>query len=410
MAASRDFREPPGLKSRMKETAPPTLTEGPYSGKLMEWMIGSALPLWAESGWDPKAETFVERLDFDGRAHADTPRRVMVQARQIFVYSVAHRRGWRSDAKELVLRATSKMISRYFEVDGQGGWAFSADARGAVVDSRRDLYAQAFALLGLANAYSVDPNPLYLRSAEKTLAFLDKRMAAANGGYAESLPASDGPRRQNPHMHLFEALLALHTVAPSNPLFLDKAAQICGLFFERFLQRDGAILAEYFQSDWRPAGADLSFEPGHHFEWVWLLAWYERFSSAQQKILLIDARDKLWRNAHRLGVSDDGVIFGQVGADGRIIDKSSRLWSYAEAAKAAHFAARRSLVSPDASVRFGDLLHDRFLTSRTPGIWVDHLDEMGRAKVDFVPASSLYHICCCLDVIAAENASRDGGG
>jgi mannose/cellobiose epimerase-like protein (N-acyl-D-glucosamine 2-epimerase family) len=389
--------------------APSPLNRGSFCQKTVDWMVASALPLWAESGWDPHTESFVERLDFEGRPHANAPRRVMVQARQIFVYSVAHRRGWRPDAKEMVLRAAGRMISRYFEADGQGGWAFSVDAKGAIVDSRRDLYAQAFALLGLAYAYRVDANPLYLRTAEKTLAFLDESMAAPTGGYLECLPVPDGPRRQNPHMHLFEALLALHAVAPGKAMFLDKAAHICRLFLERFLQHDRAILAEYFQDDWKLAGADLSFEPGHHFEWVWLLAWYERFSNASQRSMLAEAGDKLWRIAHALGVSEEGIIYGQVAADGRILDKSSRLWSYAEAAKAAHFAAKRGHIGSDAPQRFLDLLHDRFLSSGVSGVWIDHLDERGRPKVDFVPASSLYHICCCLDVITAEGARETKG-
>jgi mannose/cellobiose epimerase-like protein (N-acyl-D-glucosamine 2-epimerase family) len=378
----------------------------PLSQKLVNWLVASALPLWAESGWDARTQTFVERLDFDGRPLVTAPRRVMVQARQIFVYSVAHHRKWRPDAEEIVLRATRSMISHYFEADGQGGWAFSVDAKGAIVDSRRDLYAQAFALLGLACAYSVDSNPLYLRLAEKTLAFLDERMAAAISGYAECLPARRGPRRQNPYMHLFEALLALHTVAPSKPIFLKKAAQMCRLFFERFLQRDRAILAELFEDDWSVADADLSFEPGHHFEWVWLLAWYERFANANQRALLAETGDNLWRIANALGVSGDGIIFGRVAEDGRIVDRSSRLWSYAEAAKAAHFAAKRAQIQPDAPQRFLELLHDRFLSTGMPGVWIDHLDERGQPMVDFVPASSLYHICCCLDVLAAESSSE----
>jgi mannose/cellobiose epimerase-like protein (N-acyl-D-glucosamine 2-epimerase family) len=376
--------------------------DGSCLGTIEGWMVDKALPLWANSGWDAKSEMFVERLALDGRPQLHIPRRAMVQARQIYVYSVAHRRQWSPGAKELVLLAAQKMISLFFERDGDPGWAFSVDAGGRIVDSRRDLYAHAFVLLALANAYDVAPDPLFLETAAKTLSFLNDCMATSNGGYQECWPVHIVPRRQNPHMHLFEALLALHSVAPQSSIFLDEIAKLGDLLVDRFLQAHGSILAEFFDEDWNPVGGELTFEPGHHFEWIWLLAWRQRSGARQESLSQAwKISERLWRVAQS-GVDENGVIFAQVAANGRIVDRSTRLWIYTEAAKAAYFVAKRLNSGDDGPRRYLDLLYERFLLPAAPGAWIDQFDGDGRPMVDYTPASSLYHICCCVDVLLTE--------
>src|SRR3546814_19321730 len=82
-------------------------------------------------------------------------------------------------------------------------------------------------------------------------------------------------------MHLFEALLALHE-ATGDAGWLEKALRIRDLLRDRFTSpRDGG-LGEYFTPDWRPDPGDAGRvrEPGHHFEWVWLLHRHGSLSGA----------------------------------------------------------------------------------------------------------------------------------
>ena len=57
--------------------------------QLRRWVVGQALPLWREAGFDATRGSFVERLTFEGAPHPSAPRRAMVQARQIYVFSHA---------------------------------------------------------------------------------------------------------------------------------------------------------------------------------------------------------------------------------------------------------------------------------------------------------------------------------
>ena len=61
------------------------------------------------------------------------------------------------------------------------------------------------------------------------------------------------PRRQNPHMHLLEALLALH-VATGEKNWLRRAGALVDLFKRRFVDPQTGALIEFFGEDWS-AGA-----------------------------------------------------------------------------------------------------------------------------------------------------------
>ena len=153
---------------------------------------------------------FEEQLDFAAAPVLTTPRRVMVQARQISVYAAAALSGRYPEGAPLALRAARSMIATYLNADGAPGWAFAADRAGRIVDSRRDLYAHAFVLFALAWAMRLERDPAFEAAVDATLAFLDDAFAdPVHGGYWDCLPRADEKRRQNPHMHLFEALIAL---------------------------------------------------------------------------------------------------------------------------------------------------------------------------------------------------------
>jgi mannose-6-phosphate isomerase len=374
-----------------------------FSAAICDWMISAALPVWSTSGWDEHASMFVERLMLDGAPDLVVPRRVMVQARQIFVYSVAQRRRWMPGSGELVELATHNMIQRYYMADGRPGWVFSVDRAGGVVDSRRDLYAHAFILLALAQAHEITGNRRLLALADETLAFLDAEMRSAYGGFVETLPLAGGPRRQNPHMHLFEALLALHETDPAAG-YLARAAPLRQLFLRRFLQSEGRVLVEYFDDALNPLdGPIFPFEPGHHFEWIWLLSRYALLEGCEN----VSELAPLWDSAVRYGLNTHGQIVNQTTEAG-IIDAGTRLWTYAEAAKAAHFVAKSGIdVGRHTAINFLDRLHKKFLVPATRGIWIDVYDAEGQCAVDFVPASSLYHICCAVDVLIENPAPSD---
>ena len=362
--------------------------------RLREWAIGQALPLWAGAGFNRAQGRFEERLSLAGVPIVDAPQRLIVQARQIYSYGLATRRGWHR-GRDLVEEAYASMIRDFHRPDGRDGWVFSVARDGTVTDATRDLYSHAFVLLGMASYVQATGSSQALAIADETLAYIDNALGAANGGYFDALPRPDALRRQNPHMHILEGLLSLWT-ASGERRYLARAEKIFELFAAHFFQPDHGVLGEYYDDRLeRAAGITGDIvEPGHHYEWVWLLRWLGRESGRA----VGPYADGLYRHADAHGYSADGLIMDEVLRDGRAHKRSHRTWPVTEAVKGnlAEAGAGRP-GAMDKAAALADRLHERFLSSVVPGGWMDRLDEHGRPATDFMPASTLYHVLCMLD-------------
>jgi mannose-6-phosphate isomerase len=365
----------------------------------LEWITASALPFWAERGFDRQAGRFHERLDLTGAALA-LPHRAMVQARQIFVFAHAAEQGWAEDCADMAERAMAALLRDFAANDGdETSFAFAIDpASGAVCAAQRDAYAHAFILFALAALHRLNGDAKLLDTADRTIRFVERRLTdPQHGGLFDALPA---PRvkRQNPHMHLLEALLFLEDAAPGRG-YIERAAGLVALFERHFLHK--GMLLEYFEQDWSPTQR-MAWEPGHHFEWAWLLHEYAAQTGAQPAA----PANRLYDLAIAHGVAANGLVVDEIGADLVVMKSAHRLWPHTEAIKAA--AARRREGDP-AAHGFAEAMAARlmgtFLKGPFPGGWIDHVGPGGAPIVDYVPASSLYHLLMAASVAAKDFAA-----
>ena len=357
--------------------------------KVSNWLFRHALPLWAERGVDADGR-FFEQLDFDARPLTGLRRRTRVQARQVYVFCEAAALGWEPGCA-VAQAGLDGMIAACRRDDGL--WVAATDDAGAVVDETPDLYDLAFVIFALAAAHRVLADDRVRPLALETLAATNALMAAPQGGWQEALPPRL-PRRQNPHMHLLEAMLAWQATAP-DPAFEAAARTSLDLCRRRFLI-DGAI-REYFTEDWRldPATGHV-VEPGHLEEWAWLLR--------QAGIAGLDPgpdRDQAAESLHRRAVAQGlnaGFMIREMDADGSPIDAGRRLWAQTE-------AIRTALVFGDAGA--AGLIEATFVThlaTAVPGLWIDSYEADGASSDRAVPASSLYHLMTAFSELLRHDA------
>ena len=355
-------------------------------------LVEHALPFWADRGFDRGRARFRERLDLTGKP-LPVPHRSMVQARQIYVFAHAAKLGWFLEGAGLARTAMDSLLAVYGERDGERmSFHFSADDDGLPVSRERDAYAHAFMLFALASLLLLERDEALLNVVDNTIAFIDQRLTdPIHGGLFDALPLSGGTKQQNPLMHLLEAYLFLEVAAPGRG-YLERAAGLVALFKHRLFKPEPGVLLEYFEADWTPH-ADATkaglFEPGHHFEWTWLLERFGEMSGTDQTAWI----EPLYRVARDHGIGPDRLIFDEVDISLRPIRQSHRLWPHAEAIKAAvaRDAGGDALAAGFAEEMAGRLL-ETFLDRPFSGGWIDHIAEDGTPLVDYVPASSLYHL------------------
>ncbi len=362
---------------------------------IAHWLFDVALPTWAAAGVDREQGGFVEQLTLAGEPDLTAPKRMRVQARQIYVYSHGAMLGWQGPALETAGVGFEFLTRHYWHKDG--GWVFAVSRDGQPREARREAYEQAFGVMALAWYYRASGDRRALDWIDRSLEFLDSKLGDdVHGGYREAVPDTL-PRRQNPHMHLLEALLVLHE-STGRPDALIRAGKLIALFRQHFLDRSSDTLGEFFTADWQPADGVTGqlVEPGHHFEWVWLLHQYGRLSGDDCG----DEAARLYRFAESHGVDEDGLSYDALRRDGTIHDDNKRLWVQTEAIKA-QVARHEFAGDADAESRLAVLLQalfERYL-DRGNGSWQDHLRRDGTGFARFAPASSFYHVLLALSEV-----------
>jgi mannose-6-phosphate isomerase len=359
-------------------------------GRLKQRMIDHALPLWSTEGWDAVAGGFVDRLHPDGHADPLAPRRVFVQARQIYCYAKAAQLGWYPQGREVALKGLEYLLARAKAPDGRPGYVHRLTPDGAVLDPLRDTYDQAFVLLALSTVYGLDRDAQVRTEIDALLAFLDTQLRSPHGGFLEGLPPSM-PRRQNPQMHLFEAMIATFD-ATHETVFQNRAGDFYSLFLANLYDKQKRVLGEYFEEDWAKI-EPVSVEPGHQAEWVWLLKGFERITGCPTG----RPRGELMESALRYREAVTGCLIDEGSAEGGIRRDTRRLWPQTEMAKAWIAQAEGGEAGAADEARAALVRLERhYLSHAVAGGWYDQFDRDGKSLVSTIPASSFYHVLCAV--------------
>lgn len=354
-----------------------------------KWLCTVAAPIWSSRGRTASG-LFAERMTLDGAPDASYFR-VFVQARHVFSFAAIGRLGWNGPWQALIEETITALVRGARR--GDGFYVHRLDMTGQPLDPRADLYDQAFVLLALATAGKALDNTAWFDEAEALLTTIEREWNHPAGGFTEGEIADPRLRRQNPHMHMFEAALAL-AEASGRQRFLDLAQSIAQLCADHFIDPTTGALLEYFTDDLAPApGVEGQIvEPGHCFEWAWL---FERLAPlGWNGALTVSDRMTSFGRAHGI-CAQRNVCINEMLTDGRVHDGKARLWPQTERIKIAAIRHRRLSTPVEASetVRAVQGL-EQYYDVATPGLWRDKLKPDGSWVEELAPASSLYHIAC----------------
>jgi mannose/cellobiose epimerase-like protein (N-acyl-D-glucosamine 2-epimerase family) len=375
--------------------------------RLTTWFTDKALPTWATTGFDKDSGHFVEGLALDGSPETSGLLRTRSAARQIYVFAHSASLGVApADGLAKAEVAFHNLRTCAWIGGDRPGYARAFNRfTGQVTDPSRDLYDHACVLLALAWLLKATAKDMYRGHIAETLDAIDITLAAQHGGWAED-SENTSPRRQNPHMHLFEACLALVEVT-GEPPHIARAAELFALFKSRFYDQDIDALREYFGPGWEVSDAYGSgrLDPGHMAEWVWLLRRYTMLTSAD----VSDFGAKLLSAAQTLG-KDTQTCFlvDEVSPQDAILKSSRRLWPQAELIKAllAQSQATGNIAYLEHANRIAATLFETYLAQTpTNGTWRDCFDLKGNAIGTSIPSSSHYHLWTAVAELLARPQS-----
>lgn len=238
------------------------------------------LPFWLQRMQDP-AGGWYGRIAGDGTLVPDAPRGAILNARILWTFASAFRLTGDPAYREAAARACTELRERFYDPQ-YGGVYWSLTADGRPLDTKKQFYAIAFAIYGLAEYHRAAGDPGALELAVRLYRDIEAHsFDPAGGGYLEAATRAWEPiedmrlsardrndaKTMNTHLHILEGYTCLYRVWKDEGL-RHQLRGLLEIFLDRILRSDGH-LGLFFDADWRSQSETVSY--GHDIEASWLL-------------------------------------------------------------------------------------------------------------------------------------------
>lgn len=257
------------------------------------------LRFWQERMVDYRQGGFYGRIDGYNVLHPDAEKGAVLNARILWTFSAAARVLNNTPYRILAARAYDYLMQRFMDRE-QGGVYWSLNADGTPLDTKKQTYAIAFAIYGLAEYVRLTNNQEALNAAIRLFEDLEahaykwdnEKMSKCKNGYVEALtrdwqPIADmrlsekdenGVFTMNTHLHVLEAYTNLYRVLKNvqrddvqgtKERITKQLRTLIDIFANRIFDPATGHLMLFFDEKWQPSNTHTS--PGHDIEAAWLL-------------------------------------------------------------------------------------------------------------------------------------------
>ena len=305
--------------------------------EVRENLTSCILPYWLKLK-DPRGGFYGEVAP-DGTVLYDAPRGVILNARIIWSFAAAYQVLPETPYLVAAVHARDYFLDHFCD-HKYGGVYWSVDAAGERLDTKKQLYAQGFAIYGLSELYKVTGDDEVLKNAINLYRVVETYFAdKENGGYIEALARDFSPledmslsahdinadKTMNSHLHVLEAYANLYQVWPDEEL-KEAVQKLLDLVGTRIMGADGHLQL-YFRKDWSVMPGGVSY--GHDIETSWLAL---ECADALKDIDVVN-RVRPWAlsmgKAGNEGLLPDGSMRYEKLLDGKY-DDSRQWWVQAE--------------------------------------------------------------------------------
>lgn len=302
----------------------------------------SILDYWMKYAIDEVNGGFIGKIDNENNVDASAQKGAVLNARILWSFSAAFNQYKNKQYFDIATKAF-EYIEKYFFDKEFGGVFWTVDAKGNMLDSKKQIYAQAFCIYSLSEYYFASQNVRALNTALELFNSIEEySYDSLMKGYLEAftrewgepddlrLSAKDANEKKtmNTHLHIIEAYSNLYKAHPSSNL-KNKIIELLELFDTYFINQKTFHLKLFFDEAWKEKPDVISY--GHDIEAAWLLQccagiiqhgnWIEIFK--QHAIKIADAAAE--------GLNNDGGMWYEYEPSHQTLIKEKHWWVQAEA-------------------------------------------------------------------------------
>lgn len=297
------------------------------------------LPFWINKMQDIENGGFYGRIDGNNDLHKDANKGAVLNARILWTFSAAYRIIQNEEYLNMATRAYN-YIKEYFIDKEYGGIYWELDYKGNPVSTKKQVYAQGFALYGFSEYHRATGNKEALDLAIGLFYLIEKYKDKEYGGYFEAFTREWEPiedmrlsnkdanekKSMNTHLHILEPYTNLLRVWNNEELRIAQK-ELINIFSDNILDNKTYHQNLFFGEDWTVKTSAISY--GHDIEASWLL--YEAAEILGDEFLLNKVRTLSLKIADVAteGLEADGSMVYE--KDRKHTDKERHWWVQAEA-------------------------------------------------------------------------------
>lgn len=302
-------------------------------------MRENILPYWLDRMTDPEGG-FYGRRDGNDRLDCEAPRGAILNARILWTFSAAYSATADERYLKAAMHAYAYVITQFIDRE-HGGVFWSVDRDGTPCDTKKQYYAIAFTIYGLAEYYHATGDRKALAEAMALFDCIEAHSRdRARGGYIEAStrdwhPIDDmrlsekdanSSKTMNTHLHIIEGYTALLRVTGDERV-AEATRSLLRVFLDRIIVKDTGHMGLFFDDDWHLLDRAVSY--GHDIEASWLLLETARVLGDDDLTVETLAATRRMAIAALDGMWSDGSMVYELHADGRL-DAERHWWVQAE--------------------------------------------------------------------------------
>ena len=309
------------------------------AAQLKKELTDNILPYWMENIRRPE-DGFYGRIDGCENLDPEAPVGNIMSARILWTYASAYRLLGNKEYLEMATAAKDLLIGNFYDPE-YGGTYWSLNPDGSPLDTKKQIYAIAFTIYGLAELNRATGDAKALEYAIKLFnAIEDHSYDPVRGGYFEAFTRTWDPiedmrlsdkdanesKTMNTHLHVLEAYTCLYRVW-GNSLLKERLKGLIQVFEEHIIGNDGHLRL-FFNDEWECRSETISY--GHDIEASWLL--HEAALVLGDTDVLARIEKQVPRIASAAGeglTPEGGMIYEKEGAEGPV-DGDRHWWVQAE--------------------------------------------------------------------------------
>lgn len=253
-----------------------------FAQQLEDNLNNNILPYWLEKMPDNENGGFYGERDGNDTLIDGAEKGAIMNARILWTFSAAYIATGRADCLEAAKRAKEYILSHFIDKEN-GGVFWSLNADGSVADDKKQFYAIAFTIYGLAEYYRACGDESALDCAIALFHSIEKHSRdREKGGYREAATRCWEPiadmrlsekdenfsKTMNTHLHILEAYTALLRVW-RNEESIEATRYALETILDRIVDKSNGHLGLFFDDDWNRMDGEKSY--GHDIEASWLM-------------------------------------------------------------------------------------------------------------------------------------------